>query len=169
MTVALKRHISVTLSQQYREIYFSCHPALCPWVFPFHPSACLWFLLMCSCQGRDVCSVSTARENTQVICRILSDSPQKACPSQSPAKQPPLTLPTQRCRIMWEDKTVMSREGRIETCRLLQQATDKRDQNTHWVLSVLVAQGFVRRLSVMWVLCVTERVSVKPKNIKSWV
>ena len=38
-------------------------------------------------------SVSTARENKQVICWILSDSPQKACPSQSSAQQPPLTLP----------------------------------------------------------------------------
>lgn len=46
-----------------------------------------------SSSGRDVSSVSTARENKQVICRTLSDSPQKARLSQSSAGQPPLTLP----------------------------------------------------------------------------
>lgn len=58
--------------------------------------------------------------------------------------------PTQRCRIMWQDETVMRRDGRVETVWLLQQTTDKRDKNTHWVLSVVVAQGFWRQRSVTW-------------------
>lgn len=57
--------------------------------------------------------MSTARQNKRVVCRILSDSPQKACPSQSSAQRPRPTLPPplRAAWIMWQDKTVMSRDG----------------------------------------------------------
>lgn len=88
-----KKSFSVSFSCLQKKVnVFFFPPAFCLLVSPFIPRTVFDFY-WCLCVRGDVGRVSTARENKQVICWMLSDSPQKACPSQSSAQHPTLTLP----------------------------------------------------------------------------
>lgn len=82
--------------------------------------------------GGDVRTPSTAGENKQVIYWILSDSPQKACPSQSSDSRR-CRRSLQPLRMMWQNETVMSWGG--GGWLLL---NDKRVRNTCRVMSAFV-------------------------------
>lgn len=79
--------VCAPLMTNYLIISVSCMKFCNNEVNLFHPAVCLSVFF----RG-GISWMSTERKNGQVICRILSDSPQKACPSQSSAQQPRLTF-----------------------------------------------------------------------------